>query len=39
LVALSTEIARRAADSGGSRPRIRDDVARQSDVMSPAVPR
>jgi hypothetical protein len=28
-----------AADSGGSRPRIRDDVARQSDLMSLGVPR
>ena len=27
------------ADSGGSRPRIRDDVARQSDLMSLGVPR
>jgi len=28
-----------AADSEGSRPRIRDDVARQSDLMSLGVPR
>jgi hypothetical protein len=28
-----------AADSGGSRPRIRDDVAHHSDLMSPGVPR
>jgi hypothetical protein len=27
------------ADSGGSRPRIRDDVAHHSDLMSPGVPR
>jgi hypothetical protein len=27
------------ADSGGSRPRIRDDVAHQSDLISPGVPR
>ena len=26
-------------DSGGSRPRIRDDVAQHSDLMSPGVPR
>jgi hypothetical protein len=26
------------ADSGGSRPRIRDDVARRSEMISPAVP-
>jgi hypothetical protein len=28
-----------AADSGGSRPRIRDDVAQHSDLMSLGVPR
>ena len=28
-----------AADSGGSRPRIRDDVAQDSDLMSLGVPR
>jgi hypothetical protein len=28
-----------AADSGGSRPRIRDDVAHHSDLMSLGVPR
>jgi hypothetical protein len=28
-----------SADSGGSRPRIRDDVAHHSDLMSPGVPR
>jgi Zn-dependent peptidase ImmA (M78 family) len=27
------------ADSGGSRPRIRDDVAHHSDLISPGVPR
>jgi len=27
------------ADSGGSRPRIRDDVARHSDLISLGVPR
>jgi Single cache domain 3 len=27
------------ADSGGSRPRIRDDVAHHSDLMSPGIPR
>jgi hypothetical protein len=27
------------ADSGGSRPRIRDDVAHHSDLMSLGVPR
>jgi len=27
------------ADSGGSRPRIRDDVAHHSEMMSPGVPR
>jgi len=35
--ALAT--AEQVADSGGSRPRIRDDVARQSDLMSLGVPR
>ena len=30
---------RRSADSGGSRPRIRDDVARHSDLISLGVPR
>ena len=30
---------RMAADSGGSRPRIRDDVAHHSDLMSLGVPR
>jgi hypothetical protein len=29
----------RCADSGGSRPRIRDDVAQHSDLMSLGVPR
>ena len=29
----------RGADSGGSRPRIRDDVAHHSDLMSLGVPR
>ena len=28
-----------SADSGGSRPRIRDDVAQHSDLMSLGVPR
>ena len=28
-----------SADSGGSRPRIRDDVAHHSDLISPGVPR
>jgi hypothetical protein len=27
------------ADSGGSRPRIRDDVAQHSDLMSLGIPR
>jgi hypothetical protein len=35
--ALAT--AEQVADSAGSRPRIRDDVARQSDLMSLGVPR
>jgi hypothetical protein len=32
-------IERQPADSGGSRPRIRDDVAHHSDLMSLGVPR
>jgi hypothetical protein len=28
-----------AADSGGSRPRIRDDVAHHSDLISLGIPR
>jgi len=32
-------LAAKNADSGGSRPRIRDDVAHHSDLISPGVPR
>jgi len=43
LAAITATAAPRAwariADSGGSRPRIRDDLARHSDLMSLGVPR
>jgi hypothetical protein len=38
-VGLATGLARQDADSGGSRPRIRDDVAHHSDLISLGVPR
>jgi hypothetical protein len=38
-VTASSTSTSETADSGGSRPRIRDDVAQHSDLMSLGVPR